>query len=338
MKTFTCNTCQSDVYFENVSCVTCGSPLAFIPSTNSVQALKQLENGRYSTQEGHEYKLCENSLNYGICNEVVDANYSDTLCRSCLYTEVVPNLSQSKNLKYWQKLSIAKRRLLFTLRDLGITPLLKREDRVKGLSFHFLDASQEQGTVFTGHEDGRITIVLAEADDAIREKRRVDLGEGYRTLLGHFRHEVGHYYWDRFIQDKGRIQECRSIFGDESADYAKALEVHYQNGPKQDWQKNFITPYAASHPWEDWAETWAHLLHMLDVLQTADAVGLDRGLQIGANVSIDELIDNWIRLTHILNSLGRSIGTGDMYPFIITPAVEEKMTYIYGVIQAESGN
>jgi hypothetical protein len=35
------------------------------------------------------------------------------------------------------------------------------------------------------------------------------------------------------------------------------------------WQKSFISKYATSHPWEDWAETWAHYLHIMDMLETA---------------------------------------------------------------------
>jgi len=53
--------------------------------------------------------------------------------------------------------------------------------------------------VLTSHCNGLITLNIAEADDAERERRRVKFHEPYRTLLGHLRHEVAHYYWDRLI-------------------------------------------------------------------------------------------------------------------------------------------
>src|SRR6202044_2237030 len=145
-----------------------------------------------------------------------------------------------------------------------------------GLAFDVLaDPPEGAGeTVRTGHENGVITMNLAEADDAIREQRRTELGEPYRTLLGHFRHEVGHYYWDRLVRDGGRLDECRDCFGDETRDYGDALRKYYAEGPPPDWRGNFVSAYATAHPWEDFAETWAHFLHITDTLEMAGSLGI----------------------------------------------------------------
>jgi hypothetical protein len=126
----------------------------------------------------------------------------------------------------------------------------------------------------TGHENGIITIALTEADDIERERRRHDMGEPYRTLLGHFRHEIGHHFWDLLVRDGGRLSECRALFGDDSQDYATALRSHYQGSAPADWQQRYVSAYAASHPWEDFAETWAHYLHIIDTLEMAGHFGI----------------------------------------------------------------
>ena len=124
----------------------------------------------------------------------------------------------------------------------------------------------------TGHADGVITLDLAESDDVHRERRRAELGEPYRTLLGHFRHEIGHYYWPILVERAGALERCRALFGDERADYGEALERHYADGPPADWAERHVSAYATMHPWEDWAETFAHYLHIRDTLQTAGGV------------------------------------------------------------------
>ena len=189
---------------------------------------------------------------------------------------------------------------------------------------------KEGPAVLTGHGDGIITVNIAEADDVERERRRVLLHEPYRTLLGHFRHEIGHYYWDLLIKDSPHIDEFRTHFGDERADYDKALKEHYDRGAVPDWRSRFISGYASVHPWEDWAETWAHYLHMTDTLETAAVCGLslhpDRpdepAMEKQPNKSaheqsFDEIIGNWFPLTYVLNSLNRGMGMPDAYPFVL---------------------
>jgi hypothetical protein len=92
-------------------------------------------------------------------------------------------------------------------------------------------------------------------------------------LLGHFRHEVGHYFWDRLVAtDPHQLEEFRVLFGDDRQDYGEALKRHYDEGAPANWQDTYISMYATMHPWEDFAETWAHYLHIVDTLETAGAL------------------------------------------------------------------
>jgi hypothetical protein len=211
-----------------------------------------------------------------------------------------------------------------------------------GLAFSF-KASTEAEPVFTGHNEGLITINVAEADDPFREKTRQQLGEPYRTLLGHFRHEIGHYYWDRLI--RGRcLEPFRAMFGDETADYAGARKRHYESGPPADWTQRFVSAYASMHPWEDWAETFAHYLHIVDTLETARAYGLAlkpkaaSGLPAVATGRLqfddfDDLVSAWFPLTSALNSLNRSMGLADLYPFVLSDAAIAKLRFVHDIVE-----
>jgi hypothetical protein len=198
----------------------------------------------------------------------------------------------------------------------------------------------------TGHASGLITLNLAEADDPERERQRKSMGEPYRTLLGHFRHEIAHYYWDRLVAAP-RIDEFRRLFGDEREDYEASLQRHYANGPAPDWPERFVTSYASSHPWEDFAETWAHYFHMIDTLETAFAFGMRlrpkvaKGADLSAAIDfdpyvseMDRIIDAWLPLTFAANSLNRSMGQPDLYPFVVPPPVIWKLTFIHDLIHA----
>jgi hypothetical protein len=188
---------------------------------------------------------------------------------------------------------------------------------------------------------------VSEADDAEREIRRTSMGETYRTLSGHFRHEIGHYYWDRLVRDKSDFDAFRAIFGDERRDYEQSLKDHYQHGAPAGWRESFITSYATSHPWEDFAETWAHYLHMVDALETARAYGINVGSQIMNNSvplsnnfdpyrarSADDLLRAWIPLTIAINGINRSMGQPDLYPFVLSNPVMRKLQYIHQLIQS----
>jgi hypothetical protein len=271
-------------------------------------------------------------------------------CRSCRLNRVIPNLGQPGAPEAWAKLESAKRRLIYTLLRLDLTVSSKADDPEQGLAFEFL-ADPQPGTtgatpVRTGHLDGVITINLAEANDAEREKRRMEMHEPYRTLLGHFRHEIGHYYWDRLISGADRIVEFRRLFGDERQDYDEAIVRHHEQGAPANWANSFVSAYASSHPWEDWAETWAHLLHMTDTLETA----LHRGLSLqparsnepswkpelaGVDqrvLSFDQMVEGWFPLTYILNDLNRCMGLQDAYPFVLSTMVLDKLRFVHEVV------
>jgi hypothetical protein len=217
-------------------------------------------------------------------------------------------------------------------------------DPEHGLAFEFpSDTAAPTAHVLTGHNNGVITINIAEADDAEREKRRVKLREPYRTLLGHFRHEGGHYFWDRLVKGSAWLQKFRAAFGDERCDYGAALDRHYKEGPPADWQECFVSAYASVHPWEDWAETWAHFLHMTDTLETAAACGLSLRprrrdepalpkIRADARASFDSLMEDWFALTYVLNNLNRGLGHPDAYPFVLPTAAIDKLRLVQEII------
>ena len=272
--------------------------------------------------------------------------------RRAATTAQIPGLSEPDNLLHWRKIEIAKRRLFYTLLHLRL-PLTTRQQNANGLAFDFLSssASPAASPVMTGHVGGLITLNVTEADNSERERQRRAMGEPYRTLLGHFRHEVAHYYWDLLVSRRVAIDEFRHLFGDERADYAQALKRHYEQGAPSDWPDHFITAYASAHPWEDFAETWAHYFHMVDTLETAAAFGLRlrpkhvKGTDLSAIIDfdpheagIDSIIDAWLPLTFAANSINRSMGQADLYPFVLAPAVIWKLVFIHDQIRGVSAS
>jgi hypothetical protein len=321
-----------------VSCLSCGHALAYFPEGEQVRSL----------DKAGQHRPCENYAKHEVCNWAVPADDPNPLCRSCRLTRVIPNLGQPSSKLAWFRLESAKRRLVYSLLHLGCPLESKAEQPQRGLAFDFLADLPAAPKVTTGHAGGVITVNIAEADDAEREKRRVQLHEPYRTLLGHLRHEVGHYYWDRLVKDAPRLERFRELFGDERADYAQALQAHYRDGPPADWQERFVSAYAASHPWEDWAETWAHYLHSTDTLEIAAACGLalrparadEPSLkkitvpQGEGRESFDSIAADWHALTYVLNNLNRSLGQADAYPFVLSPPALDKLRFVHDTIAA----
>jgi hypothetical protein len=355
MNVFHCDHCQQLVFFENCVCVSCGSTLAYLPDLDQMGSLEPTGDGLWVSPlpeaENKSYRLCDNYVGQNICNWAIPAADNHSLCQSCRLTRVIPNLSQPGNKEAWYKLELAKRRLVYSLLMLGCPVENKYDDPSHGLAYEFLASPDdpEAPPILTGHADGVITLNIAEADDVERERRRHDLHEPYRTLLGHFRHEVGHYYWDRLIKDTPRIDQFRERFGDEREDYGQALERHYQQGPPADWQERFVSAYASSHPWEDWAETWAHYLHMTDTLETAAACGLS--LRPGRAdeptlkspppapgsrrfASFDRVIESWFPLTYVLNNLNRGMGLPDGYPFVLSAPAVDKLRFVHETLNS----
>jgi len=351
MKTFHCTACQALVFFENTQCLTCGRALAFAADRMAMVTLAVEEDGSWravdeSGQSTATYRLCANYSTHGVCNWVVAAETSDLLCRACDLTHMIPNLDLPESHTAWAKLETAKRRLVYALLSLNLPLASKRDEPERGLEFQFLADSVtvngDRSRVLTGHDNGLITINIAEADDVYRESQRQRQHEPYRTLLGHFRHEIGHYYWDRLIADSERLAEFRRLFGDERMDYGAAVKQHYEQGAPPDWADSYISAYSTTHPWEDWAETWAHVMHMVDALETAHAVGLsvqprtvgEPALSIPtkppqSRVSdFDQLVREWASLTYVLNNLTRGLGLADAYPFVLSGPVIEKLRFV----------
>ncbi len=349
MKTFHCNRCQQHVFFENVKCESCASMLGYAPDLSEISAFDAADGGTWRSlhpdANGRFYKQCQNYALENVCNWMIPADSDQTLCASCALTHTIPNLSVPDNRLYWYRLETAKRRLLYTLSALGLKVETRQANPEGGLQFDFLEDKGPNDKVLTGHDHGLITMNVAEADDATREKTREEMGEPYRTLLGHFRHEIGHYFFDRLIPGTRWEEPFRLMFGDERADYGAALQAHYQDGPPANWDQSFVSAYATTHPWEDWAETWAHYLHIVDTVDTAAGCGMVllpdtpneptlTDITPVENVGFDRLMKRWFPLTYALNSLNRSLGLADAYPFMLAPKVIDKLRFVHRVITA----
>jgi hypothetical protein len=336
MKLFSCEHCDAVLFFENTSCVNCGHAVGF---RADIAALVSLDNAR-------GWRLCRNGAEADACNWLVRAEGGPEYCGSCLLTEIRPDLDVFANRQAWLRIEAAKRRLLYTLQALKLPVISKQNDSANGLAFRFLQGSEEK-PVMTGHEEGVITLNVAEADFAFRENMREKMGEGYRTVLGHLRHEIGHYYWDRLVRGGKWLQEFRMMFGDEQASYEDAVHRHYEQGAPANWGEQFVSAYASMHPWEDWAETWAHYLHMVDTLETAKSHGLTVRMPnpeaTGERVALDRLAfadfnslsAGWNAVTLAMNSLNRSMGMKDAYPFVLSARVLEKLRFVHDRILAQ---
>ena len=354
MKLFPCDNCGNALFFENVKCLHCGSELAFLPTRMAMAAIEPAPEAqrlwrrkkRHNAPSAWRYRLCRNNTDKQACNFAIPEQDPNPLCVCCRLTQILPDLSIAGNHERWFRIEVAKRRLFYTLARLGLVSVNPPGGERDGPVFQFLEEQPGQ-PVMTGHCNGVITLNVTEADDDERVKRRLELREPYRTLLGHLRHESGHYYWDSLIRDAGRQEEFRAAFGDEQADYRGALQDYYASGAPASWQDSFVSAYATAHPWEDWAETWAHYLHMVDLLETAASYntrlavpGVDDESNAvvnpfqGARIDFEQLVEQWVPLTLLVNSLNRSLGQGDAYPFALSAAALDKLRFVHDLIQA----
>jgi len=337
-------------------CVKCGLTVGFLPDEQQLSAFTKNANGNLlASSNGKQYRPCTNYSLYDICNWMVAQDDPNDLCVSCRLTETIPNLDDPENLKLWFSLEHAKRRLLYSAIKLKLPIKSKIADPKRGLGFAFLQNEIEddfgnelfiKNFVTTGHSDGLITLNIDEARDSARIDMREKMNEKYRTLLGHFRHESGHYYWDRLIRNSDRLEEYRETFGDERLDYQSAMANYYENGPAKNWQDVWISAYATMHPWEDWAETWAHYLHMVDTLETASDFELSISKKVivspyitdethsslAVEKSFTQLFNDWCALTQVLNALNRSMGMDDAYPFVISLTSLKKLRFVHQTI------
>ena len=337
MRDFNCPNCGQRLAFENSLCLSCGSRLGF---SLDDMALLVIASGPDSEHGGavdsSEYRLCAN-LHLAECNWLVEKGPVKKLCRSCALTRTRPSDDDTKALAAFAAAEKAKRRLIFELHELKLPIIGRDEDHDYGLAFDLMSSEQEK--VMTGHHNGVITIDLAEGDDVHREQLRVAMDEPYRTLLGHFRHEIGHYYFYRLVgPSQEHSQRFRELFGDPDADYQAALDRHYNEGPPPGWDDTFVSSYATMHPAEDWAETFAHYLHIRDTLDTAAAFGFAPASatferRVLGPSGFDTTIELWLPLAWALNMVNRSMGKEDLYPFVLPPAVLDKMRFIHNVVE-----
>ncbi|TPW31507.1 hypothetical protein FJU08_07045 [Martelella alba] len=339
MKLFSCDHCGQTVYFDNQNCVACGHRLGFDPQEMRMHALEGEAEALWRSRSvgGGLFRFCANA-GAGVCNWLVPCEGADVYCHACRHNRLMPDIATAEGLTRWKQITAAERHLFYSLMRFRILTPTLAEEPDGGLVFDFLEDSVSQdGSVtpaMTGHDNGVISLRAAEADDVMREIARNQMDEPYRTLLGHFRHEVGHYVWDRLVRDRDGFAGFRAVFGDEREDYSAALERHYQHGPQPGWQEHFVSAYATTHPWEDFAESFAHLLHIVDTLETAQAFGLSVD---GAEAPMGDpylchdaasLAAAWVPLTLAMNAIHRSMGENDFYPFVLTPDIVGKLDYI----------
>ncbi|MBA4783770.1 MAG: putative zinc-binding metallopeptidase [Rhizobiales bacterium] len=358
MRRYSCPNCGNEVHFQNTQCINCSALLGYVPGLDRMLSADAATSAFGA--DGEARAACANreaiSCNWLVIPGKNTHGVAGRLCTSCSRTTIIPDLSAPGNIERWARLESAKRLLFYSIEKFHLPLESAGPDGDTTLRFNLKgDKPALDGTikrVLTGHENGLITINIAEADDDVREKNRTAMGEPYRTLIGHFRHEVGHFYWDCLIRDGGRNSDFTACFGDASVDYAAALSNHYQNGPPADWRNHHVSAYASAHPWEDFAETWAHYIHMIDALETAFAynvtpqpirAGGTAGTAVTEAASLPEtpyklsdwptLVEAWIPLTVAMNAMSQSIGNHDFYPFVLTEAILHKLGFIHDLIQ-----
>ena len=316
MQVFQCPACAGRLYFDNLTCA-CGQTVRFDPDGQAMRA------------DGAD---CANREAIG-CNWLGEgARNGNGLCRSCAMTETVPDLAEGENEALWARTEAAKRWMLanlarwgwFTPRDSGVRPV-----------FHMLAEQTSAGAanVVMGHADGLITINVNEASEAVRAERQEELGELYRTMLGHMRHETAHFLHVRLMEDPDFPDAFRDLFGDERSDYGEALKRHYA-APKEAGDDH-VTSYASAHPHEDWAETVAHLLHLVDLLDSAAAVGLalpdgpPPGYDAYAEGDAERMIARAVEIAIAANHVNRAMDLPDLYPFVLGAGVREKLAFAH---------
>lgn len=324
MRAFTCQ-CGQPLFFDNDRCGRCGGDVGFDPA--------RLEMVRLD--ETTDQVRCANHASSILCNWLRPSDDPMDQCISCRLTRTLPPPGGESDERL-AKSEAAKRRWLYGLLRLGLSVIDFHQRPEGGLAFDFLEDQASNphapsAPVMTGHANGLITVNMAEADPVERARAQENMDERYRTLVGHMRHESGHFYWDELVRDSTWLEGFRALFGDERADYAQALQLHYAQGPSMDWPAHYISSYASSHPWEDWAETWAHYLHLADTLETAGSFGLCPAWD-ALRRDFDQLIHAWRDVSVMLNELSRSMGQNDSYPFVLQDPVVEKLRFIHDII------
>lgn len=342
MKIYACGNCNNLLYFENSTCLVCSLTVGFDAGKLEMVTLENDTNGYAHLHDKNErYRFCSNAI-HGTCNWLVPVSQSSQFCTACELNRTIPLLTNINNQQKWQRIETAKHRMVYSLLRLQLPVKPKiNENETEGIAFDFIGDHSPTEKVLTGHDNGNITLNIEEADESARTLHKLDLGEKYRTLLGHFRHEIGHYYWEILIKNSTLLEKFRQLFGDDQKDYPQSLETYYNTDTPANWNDFFISPYASAHPWEDWAESWAHYMHMMDTLETTWSLGIgihpeNRQAAIYndpyTTANFDDIINRWFSLTFAVNNLNRSMGQADFYPFIISSPVIEKLRFIHEVV------
>lgn len=345
MKTFRC-ACENMLFFDNSVCLKCGRDVGYCPACRALSALVPQPDGGLVCGNavcGADIVKCGNYAEHNVCNRCVraeDAAAGRTLCDCCGFNQTIPDLNVPGNKVKWYRLEAAKRRLLYDLDLVGLPYRFADADPRPKLRFDFkadVPAKKwmwwtigKKEQVFTGHASGLITINIREASDVEREQARVAFNEAHRTLIGHFRHEIAHYFFEVLVTGRDEAR-CKSVFGDhENPTYQDAMSNYYQNGPLADWQDRFVSAYATMHPWEDFAETFATYLDMASVLDCAVNNGF-----LAAPLRLDDIERMMLQYKALgigMNEINRSMGLLDLVPEVLVGPVREKLRYIHELV------
>lgn len=337
MRRFSCF-CGASVGFEHTQCNLCGARLAYDVNKQRMRSLSEFGDQWRCLDNSELRNFCVNGNQYGVCNWLAEPECEHGFCFACGFNRTIPNQSLAGNQQRWHVLERAKKRLFVTLLQLDLPLQNGWRAPDKGLLLDFIEDQRSQPDhypetfVSTGYAAGVITINTLEADDIQRMAVRRAMNEPYRTVLGHMRHESGHYYWGWVLQHADLVKEVERLFGNMQGHYDEAIDAYYKNGAKANWQNRYISAYASAHPVEDWAETWGHYLHIYDALDTAYAHG--QISQCPGELTMAQRLQHWCDISVVLNELNRSIGLDDAYPFLIGPVVQDKLALIDKVVVA----
>jgi hypothetical protein len=346
MRSFSCS-CGNELFFDNSICVCCKREVGWCPQCSAITDVTTSNDGAFACPHCNSTLVkCSNYASYNVCNRFVlrkdgEGTQSKTsagiFCDCCRFNRVIPDLNVAGSKEKWYRLEAAKRRTLYDLNLVGLPYGNEQDNIAPPLFFEFkgdiIPDKKYRGMgygqkVYTGHDNGVITINIQEADDIERETLRVHMNEAQRSLLGHFRHEFGHYIWDVLI--KGKTEEpFIALFGDHAnPSYSQSLQDYYKNGPKTNWLMNYVSAYATMHPWEDFAETFAVYLDMSSSLDTAAHQDLISRVD---PTDLDAMVDAYKKLGISLNEMNRTIGLLDFLPELFAKPIREKLRFIHGL-------
>lgn len=156
MKTFHCDNCSKQVFFENTVCNHCGWMLGYQPEHQIMSSFTPADQTEVQADAAAEaaiesdttarwrsvnplnagklFRQCRNYAQEEVCNWMLDDQDAHALCASCRLTAVIPSLDDAGNRILWQRLEVAKRRLLHSLWTMRLQPPPKPDDAGNGLS------------------------------------------------------------------------------------------------------------------------------------------------------------------------------------------------------------